>query len=151
LIFCTTFVWNISHSKQKWARHCQYHQCTVHISVGLLHVKYRLFLSDIYDTRNFLTVFQKYTNTKFHKNPSSGVELLRADGRTDMMKLIVAFRNFAKAYKNCRYKNYCCTLSFHGTSSSWGQQLTIWRRRASLSIAPERPEQPDFCLCSKPE
>jgi len=29
-----------------------------------------------------------------------GVELLRADRRTDMMKLIVAFRNFANAPKS---------------------------------------------------
>jgi hypothetical protein len=30
-----------------------------------------------------------------------GAELFHADGRTDMTKLIVAFRNFAKAPKNC--------------------------------------------------
>ena len=31
---------------------------------------------------------------------SVGAELLHADGRTDMTKVIVALRNFAKASKN---------------------------------------------------
>jgi hypothetical protein len=28
---------------------------------------------------------------------------MRRDGRTDMMKLIIAFRNFAKAHNNCKF------------------------------------------------
>jgi len=39
LIFSTTFVWNTSHSTEKWARY--YHKCT-HIFM----LKYPLFLSD---------------------------------------------------------------------------------------------------------
>jgi hypothetical protein len=35
------------------------------------------------------------------KIPPVGVELFHADGRTDMTKLIVTFRNFANAPKNC--------------------------------------------------
>jgi len=43
---------------------------------------------------------------KFHENPSSGNlvfprgRLGQAEGRTDLTKLIVAFRNFAHAPKN---------------------------------------------------
>jgi hypothetical protein len=37
-------------------------------------------------------IFEKYSNVKFHENPS-----ILTDGRTDVTKLIVAFRNFAKA------------------------------------------------------
>jgi hypothetical protein len=40
---------------------------------------------------------------KFYQNPSSGSRVVpcgQADGRTDMMKLIVAFRSFANAPKN---------------------------------------------------
>jgi len=33
-----------------------------------------------------------------------GAELFNADGRTDMTKLIVAFRDFANALKNELYK-----------------------------------------------
>jgi hypothetical protein len=48
-------------------------------------------------------IFQKYLNIKFQVE----VELFHADGQTDrqkdMKKLIVAFRNFAKAPKICHY------------------------------------------------
>jgi hypothetical protein len=37
--------------------------------------------------------------------PPVGAELFNADSRTDMTKLVVAFRNFAKALK----KNALCT------------------------------------------
>jgi len=43
-------------------------------------------------------IFEKYSNVKFHENPSTGtrVVFLRSNGRADMTKLTVAFRNFAK-------------------------------------------------------
>jgi len=44
--------------------------------------------------------FEKYTSTKFQENPSCGSRVVicgRTDGRTDMAKLIVAFRNFQNA------------------------------------------------------
>ena len=47
-------------------------------------------------------IFKKYMNIKFHENPSSGrrvVPCRRTDRRTNTMKLIVSFRNFAKAPK----------------------------------------------------
>ena len=34
----------------------------------------------------------------------AGAEFFRADGRTDMTELIVAFRNFAKAPNNTLYR-----------------------------------------------
>jgi hypothetical protein len=49
--------------------------------------------------------FEKYSNIKFHENPSSGSRVVpcrQTDGRTDMTKLIVPFRNFGKAPKNGR-------------------------------------------------
>ena len=44
---------------------------------------------------------QKAQISKCHQNPSSVCVCGRAGGRTDMTKLIVAFRNFTKASKNC--------------------------------------------------
>jgi hypothetical protein len=48
LILPTTFVWNISHSKKKWARYGK-KNC-----IGL-HVKYSLFMSDFNETLIFST------------------------------------------------------------------------------------------------
>jgi len=42
--------------------------------------------------------FEKCSNIKFNKNPSSGSRIVPF-GRTDMTKLTVAFRNFANAPK----------------------------------------------------
>jgi len=50
LIFFTTFMWNISHSKKKWARYDQ------KLYIGL-HAKYLLFLSHFNETWIFSTGF----------------------------------------------------------------------------------------------
>jgi hypothetical protein len=42
-------------------------------------------------------IFEKYSNTNSMKIRKVGAELFDADGRTDMTKLIVDFRNFANA------------------------------------------------------
>jgi len=45
-------------------------------------------------------IFEKYSNIKFHENPSSGrrvVPCWQTDERTDVTKLIVTFRYFANA------------------------------------------------------
>ena len=41
-------------------------------------------------------IFEEYSNTKFHENPFNGSRVVPV-GRTDMTKLIFAFRNFANA------------------------------------------------------
>ena len=46
-----------------------------------------------------LQSFQKTSNINFMKIRPVGAEFFHADGRTDMTKLIVAFRNFVKAPK----------------------------------------------------
>jgi len=48
-------------------------------------------------------IFEKYSNIKFHENLSIGSRVVprgHSDRRTDMTKLVVAFRNFVKAPKN---------------------------------------------------
>ena len=42
---------------------------------------------------------RKYSYTKFHENPFSGIRAVFADGRTDITKLIVSHRNFADVTK----------------------------------------------------
>jgi hypothetical protein len=48
--------------------------------------------------------FEKYSTIKFDENRSSGSQVVPC-GRTDMMKLIVAPRNFANLPK-CSFKNH---------------------------------------------
>jgi hypothetical protein len=55
--------------------------------------------------------FEKYSNVKFHENPSSGSRVVpygRTDRRTDMAKLVVSFRSFTKAPKK-RYDYFSAT------------------------------------------
>ena len=56
-----------------------------------------------------------------------GAALFHADGRTDMMKPIVAFRNFSNAPKNCLMLNMVVNKVTtrlytvkHNQESSWG-------------------------------
>ena len=66
-----------------------------------LHAKYTLFLSDFNEPCLFPNRFKKkYSNIKFHENPSSGSRVVPC-GRTDMTKLTVTFRNFGNGPKNC--------------------------------------------------
>ena len=71
-----------------------------------LHVKCPLFLSDLNETRIFLRNIQ---NIKFHESLSSvEANLFHANGHAYMMKLTVAFRNFANAPKNATELNEPC-------------------------------------------
>ena len=93
LIFSSSFVWNVSHSKKTWARYDKKSK------LGL-HVKCPLLLSDFNETRIFSTDFPKNsTNIKFHENPSSGSQVVPC-GRTDMTKPVVGCRKFCERAKN---------------------------------------------------
>jgi hypothetical protein len=62
-------------------------------------VKYLLFLSNFNDAASFLPDFQKkYSNIKFHENPSNGSQVV-SWGQTDMM-VTVAFHSFENVPKN---------------------------------------------------
>jgi hypothetical protein len=57
-----------------------------------LHAKYPIFLSDSNETLSYRKIFEKYSNVKFHKNPSSCS--IQTQTERDMTKLI-AIRTFA--------------------------------------------------------
>jgi len=85
-------------------------------------------------------IFEKSSNTKFLDNPSSRSRVFHADiqtdgGHADLTKLIVSFRNCAKAPKQeMRFlpSHHVLTLYQDGdVSVSWrgfwlGTRLTVW-------------------------
>jgi hypothetical protein len=87
-----------------WYYRCR---CQQHESHLRLHVKCPIFLSDFNHFGFSHQSFMDVTNTKFHKNPSSGS---RSDtcGQTEVMKLKDAFCNHAKAPKNHRLITRLC-------------------------------------------
>jgi len=88
-----------------------------------LHVKWPLFLSDFNET-NFRDRFSKSSQiSDFTKIRPVGAELFHADRRTDMTKLIVAFRNYANAPKNRRRSIKLCVKQ-----KGWH---VIWQRCGS--------------------
>jgi len=99
LILSTTFVGNISHSEKSWAR---YDQKCILVFMYTTCYSYPILL-ELEFSRQF---FEKYPNIKFRENPS-GSRLVPC-GRTDITKLIVAYRNFANSRKNGRgkFSNY---------------------------------------------
>ena len=115
LIFSTTFVGIISHSKKNWARN--YHK------LYRSYVKYPLFLLDFNETWIFSTGFFKNTQILNLMKIRSVRAEFHAPGWTDMTKLTVAFRNFTDAPKNYCYCSktllldlytflYCCTIFY---------------------------------------
>jgi hypothetical protein len=57
-----------------------------------------------------LYIFKNTQISNFMNILSVGAEFLYADGRADMTKLIVAFRNFAIEPKNFVYDFYYCRM-----------------------------------------
>ena len=66
-----------------------------------LHVKYPLFTSDFNRTSIFTTDFsEKAQIPNFTKLRQVGAKAFHAERRTEVTKLIIAFRNFSNAPKN---------------------------------------------------
>jgi hypothetical protein len=89
--FLYNVCWNISHSKNNWARYDQ-------DGIGL-RVMFPLIVSYLYKTW-ILSRFPKNTQiSTFTEIHLLGAKLFQEDVRTDITKLIVEFRNFANAPK----------------------------------------------------
>jgi predicted DNA-binding WGR domain protein len=112
LLLPTAFFWKTSHAKKNSARY--YHKCT---QVFMWSTRYscQVLMKPEFSRQ----IFEKYSNTKFHENPSGGSPVVtwgraggRTDGQTGTKKLTVAFRNSANARKNCYYvKEHCVSIA----------------------------------------
>jgi hypothetical protein len=102
LWFCLRLVSNISYSKKKWAdiivRTCSY--------------EYPLSLSDFNQTWIVQTDFRQILKFRSNENTSRWGRFVPY-GRTDMTKVIVAFRRFANAPKHFFPKYFHCTVYNH--------------------------------------
>jgi len=92
LIFSTTFVWNISHYKENWARYDQ--KCVLIFKWSTCHSCQILMKYEFSGQ-----IFGLESNIKIYEILSVGAELFHAYRWTDTKKLTVAFRNFANAPK----------------------------------------------------
>jgi hypothetical protein len=64
-------------------------------------------------------IFEKYSDIKFHENPCSGngiVSCGQIDGQTDMTKLVVFFRGFAKEPRNLSSVGFLVILVVFSTA-----------------------------------
>ena len=75
LIFSTTFIWNITHSKKKWARYD--HKC---ILVFMKSTRYSCHM--LMKLECAQQIFEKYANIKFNENPFGGSRVVPC-GRTN--------------------------------------------------------------------
>jgi hypothetical protein len=93
LIYSTTFVPILSHSKKNWARYDK--KCVLAFMSTTCYpyqVSIKLEISQ--------QTLEKRSHLKHHENPSNGSRVFpcgQMDRRTDMTKLIVTFRNFLNA------------------------------------------------------
>ena len=129
LIFSATTVWNISHSKKKWVS-----EMWSNMYIGL-YVSIRHSGQILMKLEFSRQIFKKYSNIKFHENPSIGSRVVpwgrmnggqtyRQTARYDEAK--VAFRNFANATKNeCKTKRNNNKLN-----RSMGKLPAIWDLRS---------------------
>jgi hypothetical protein len=134
-IFSTAFVWNSFYPKKKWARYDQnVHWSSCKVPVILVRFLMKLGFS--------WQIFEKYSNIKFHENPTSGSRVVpcgQTDGRKDMTKLVVAFRNIANAPKN--NSTFSVTVRFsrylainYGPVALYLEQYTVEPRFTNASL-----------------
>ena len=90
-IFSATFFQNISHSKKTRRRHIKNVYWT---SCKVPHYSSQILMA----LEFYRQIFKKYSNIKFHDNPSSGSQVVTCR-QTDMMKLTVTFCNFVNVLK----------------------------------------------------
>ena len=99
-----------------------YYHILSHMCVGYL-VQYPSPLQMLMRLEYSRQIFEKFSNIKLNENLSSGSRVVPC-GRTDMAKLIVAFRNFENAPKNSTFCPHSVFMCF----------VWIWEQTAIISL-----------------
>jgi hypothetical protein len=138
LIFSTAFVWNISHSKR-----ARYHKCT-YVIMWSTNYSCQIFMK--FEFNRQILRKKNIQRSNFKKILAVGTEFYRSNGRTDIAKLIVAFRNFATApkmfKKKCRrlwrnenktfirlfFYEYTAGRHYYGENVRWEKIFTHYTR-----------------------
>jgi hypothetical protein len=135
LISAIIFVWNILHSKKNWG--------VLSEKCFFLNVMYPLFLCDFNENWIFATSFQWILSVKFHFkklvlwDQSFSMRTAewtygRADGRTDMTKVIVAFAIFHTLPKQCETNKYTQSVNAEFSNTKlYGTEL--WNVKTRIS------------------
>jgi len=114
--FCTTFIWNIFHSKKN---RVGYDRKCVLVFMWSTHYSCPALIKLEFSRQ----VFEKSSNIRFQENPSSESRVVlceRTERRTGMTKLTVAFPNFASAPKNLS-----CNFITLRSGSNWNILLVF--------------------------
>jgi hypothetical protein len=143
LIFSTSFVRKISHSKKKRARYC--HKCTNSFMQGIhySHILMKLEVS--------LQVLEKYSNIKFYENPFSERRASPC-GLTHITNKTVAFRNCATAPKIlCRAYRKTQHDQVAAPSSRWNYRSVCFKNKETTDerdggVAHEQCDSASFSL-----
>jgi hypothetical protein len=85
---------------------------------------YPLFLFDFKVSSIFWQIFEKYSNIKFHENPSSGIRVVPSGGRRDM-KISVTFRDFVNGPTNYNYLKVILATGLHSVPFLWERMQNI--------------------------
>jgi len=111
---------------------------------------YLLFLSDFNATWISSRDFRKNTHTTFHENSSNGVPVVPC-GQTDITKLTVCFRSFAKAPRNswvlmCAEGRYALLVRARRSAQNFCRELISLRtevrwRSLGASLGAERVDE----------
>jgi hypothetical protein len=124
----TDFIWNISHSRKNWAR---YLKC---ISVFMCSNRYSCpILMNLEFSRK---IFHKYSNIKFHENPSTG-SLGRAFRASEIWPCISEL-----VYRDISMDR--CAFIFKGLLRNFGNQVKL-----SVNIPQDQKPQHKRCETKK--
>ena len=129
-IFSPVLVWRIFHSKNSWATYCQ--------NLTLVSVYSTIYSCPIIMNLEFSgQLFEKYTNIKFHENPSSGSPFVPC-GRTDGHD--VASSCFSQFFRTRLINlHYICRFSSYLTENTTSVASANRWMRCRIVMA-------DYCL-----